>query len=71
MKIGLNMHLWSTHISDAPCSLLGELEAIGYDGFEVFLTNPERSCYEQVGKFRSSIDMKVDFRLGADRLFLQ
>ncbi len=37
MKIGMNTHLWSTHITDEHYADIGELKAIGYDGIEVFL----------------------------------
>lgn len=64
MKIGLNMHLWSTHITSEHFGAIEELKAIGYDGVEVFLSHPDRKGYEQLGAFARSIEMEVNGCLG-------
>ncbi len=64
MKIGMNMHLWSTHITDAHYADIGELKAIGYDGIEVFLAENDRPGYVELGNFLKSIDMEVNGCLG-------
>ena len=58
------MHLWSTNITDAHYADIGELKSIGYDGIEVFLADPKRSTYEDLGRFLTSIDMEVNGCLG-------
>ncbi len=64
MKIGMNMHLWSTHITDEHYADIGELKAIGYDGIEVFLAENDRPGYIELGNFLQSIDMEVNGCLG-------
>jgi len=64
MKIGMNMHLWSTHITDEHYADIGELKAIGYDGIEVFLAENDRLGYVDLGNFLKSIDMEVNGCLG-------
>ncbi|MDP0492356.1 MAG: sugar phosphate isomerase/epimerase family protein [Verrucomicrobiota bacterium JB023] len=64
MKIGLNMHLWSTHITKEHFGAIEELKKIGFDGVEIFLASPERSSYEEVGRFAQSIGMEVNGCLG-------
>ena len=64
MKIGLNTHLWSTHITKEHFGAIEKLKAIGYDGVEVFLASPERESYEELAKFAHSIDIEVNGCLG-------
>ncbi|MGJ8723632.1 MAG: sugar phosphate isomerase/epimerase family protein [Roseibacillus sp.] len=64
MKIGLNMHLWSTHITSEHFGAIEELKTIGYDGVEVFLASPERSSYDELGAFAKSIGIEVNGCLG-------
>ena len=35
MKIGLNLLLWATHVTDEHHDLLGKLAGYGYDGVEI------------------------------------
>jgi len=64
MKIGLNMHLWSTHITSAHFGAIEELKEIGYDGIEVFLASPDAKSYQEVGSFTQSIGMQANGCLG-------
>lgn len=64
MKIGMNMHLWSTHITAEHYGDIETLKSIGYDGVEVFLADPGRASYVDLGKFLSSIEMEVNGCLG-------
>lgn len=64
MKIGMNMHLWSTHITSEHFGAIEELKAIGYDGVEVFLAEPNRSSYDELATFAQSIDIEVNGCLG-------
>lgn len=64
MKIGMNMHLWSTHITSEHFSAIEELKKIGYDGIEVFLASPERGSYDELGTFAKSLGIEVNGCLG-------
>ena len=64
MKIGMNMHLWSTHITSEHFGSIEELKGIGYDGVEVFLAEPNRASYDELAAFAKSIDIEVNGCLG-------
>mgnify|MGYP000099376393 CR=1 FL=1 len=64
MKIGMNMHLWSTNVTQEHFADIETLKEIGYDGIEIFLAEPDRANYEQVGSFLQSIDLEVNGCLG-------
>ena len=64
MKIGMNMHLWSTNVSEEHFADIEKLKDIGYDGIEIFLAEPDRANYENVGSFLKSIDLEVNGCLG-------
>lgn len=64
MKIGMNMHLWSTHVTEEHFSDIEKLKEIGYEGIEIFLADPDRAGYEKVGSFLKSIDLEVNGCLG-------
>ena len=64
MKIGMNMHLWSTNVSEEHFADIEKLKDIGYDGIEIFLAEPDRANYENIGSFLKSIDLEVNGCLG-------
>ncbi|MFT5632800.1 MAG: D-psicose/D-tagatose/L-ribulose 3-epimerase [Rubritalea sp.] len=64
MKIGLNMHLWSTNITSAHFADIEKIKEVGYDGIEIFLAEPDTKNYEEVGAFLKSIDLEVNGCLG-------
>src|SRR5210317_431326 len=64
MKIGMNMHLWSTNVTEEHFADIEILKDIGYEGIEIFLAEPDRANYEQVGAFLKSIDLEVNGCLG-------
>lgn len=64
MKIGMNMHLWSTNVTKEHFADIEQLKEIGYDGIEIFLAEPDRANYEEVGAFLKSIDLEVNGCLG-------
>ncbi len=64
MKIGMNMHLWSTNVTEEHFADIEALKEIGYDGIEIFLAEPDRANYEKVGSFLQSIDLEVNGCLG-------
>ena len=58
------MHLWSTNVTQEHFADIETLKEIGYDGIEIFLAEPDRANYEQVGSFLQSIDLEVNGCLG-------
>jgi D-psicose/D-tagatose/L-ribulose 3-epimerase len=50
MKVGFNMLLWTTHVTDDDLPLLKSIKEAGYDGVEIpiFAGDPEH--FEKVGK---------------------
>ena len=64
MKIGMNMHLWSTNVTEEHFADIEKLKEIGYEGIEIFLAEPDRANYEKVGSFLKSIDLEVNGCLG-------
>lgn len=58
------MHLWSTNVTKEYFGDIEKLKEIGYEGIEIFLAEPDRANYEEVGRFLQSIDMEVNGCLG-------
>ncbi|MCK4293998.1 MAG: sugar phosphate isomerase/epimerase [Planctomycetes bacterium] len=50
MKIGFNMLLWTTHVTEEDLPLLETLKGIGYDGVEIPLFEGDVAHFEKVGK---------------------
>ena len=50
MKIGFNLLLWATHITEADFHLLETLKKVGYDGVEVPIFEGDRAHYEKLGR---------------------
>ena len=50
MKIGFNMLLWTTHITEKDFHLLDTLKKAGYDGVEIPLFEGQVAHFEKVGK---------------------
>ena len=50
MKVGFNMLLWTTHVTEEDFHLLETLKNIGYDGVEIPLFEGEVAHFEKVGK---------------------
>ncbi len=53
MKIGMNMLLWATHVTDEHYPVLERIKAAGFDGVEIFVGEGDRAHYERL---RSSLD---------------
>ncbi|MGF1474213.1 MAG: sugar phosphate isomerase/epimerase family protein [Geminicoccaceae bacterium] len=49
MKIGFNMLLWTTHVTDEHFRLLGELKKTGYDGIEIPVFEGDPSHFRELG----------------------
>ena len=50
MKIGFNMLLWTTHVTEEDLPLLETLKGIGYEGVEIPLFEGDVAHFEKVGK---------------------
>jgi D-psicose/D-tagatose/L-ribulose 3-epimerase len=50
MKVGFNMLLWTTHVTEEHLPLLEKMKNIGYDGVEVPLFEGDVEHFEKVGK---------------------
>ncbi len=50
MKIGFNMLLWTTHITEEDFPILDKLKKVGYDGIEVPVFEGDTSHFEKIGK---------------------
>ncbi len=59
MKIGMNMLLWTNHVTEEHYGLVEKLKATGYDGIELFLGECDITHYSKLGTQFSNIDMGV------------
>ncbi|MHC4099057.1 MAG: sugar phosphate isomerase/epimerase family protein, partial [Planctomycetota bacterium] len=50
MKVGFNMLLWTTHVTEEHLPLLQTLKDVGYDGVEVPLFEGDTEHFEKVGR---------------------
>ncbi len=50
MKVGFNMLLWTTHVTEKDLPLLETLKKVGYDGVEIPLFEGQPAHFEKVGK---------------------
>ena len=50
MKIGFNLLLWTTNLSEKDFHILDKLKNIGYDGVEIPIFSGEIDEYEKIGK---------------------
>ena len=59
MKIGMNMLLWTNHVTEEHYPIVDRLKTTGYDGIELFLGDGDLKHYTKLGKYFSSINMGV------------
>src|SRR6187551_3423332 len=50
MKLGFDLLLWTTHVTDAHWPIIEKLKATGYDGVEIPMFEGEVSHFEQLGR---------------------
>lgn len=50
MKVGFNMLLWTTHVTEEHLPLLETLKKVGYDGVEIPIFEGDTAHFEKVGK---------------------
>jgi D-psicose/D-tagatose/L-ribulose 3-epimerase len=69
MKFGMNMLLWSGDLTDATLPVLEKLKAMGYDGVELPIFDPDPKKFAQWGKRLDEIGLErtaVTCRSAAD-----
>ena len=57
MKIGMNMLLWTNHVTEEHYNIIDQLKATGYDGIELFLGEGNEKHYAKLGNHFSNIEM--------------
>lgn len=50
MKLGFNLLLWTTHVTDAHLPVIERLKATGYDGVEIPMFEGDPDHYERLGR---------------------
>ncbi len=50
MKVGFNMLLWTTHVTDDDLPLLESIKKAGYDGVEIPIFEGDPAHFEKVGQ---------------------
>jgi D-psicose/D-tagatose/L-ribulose 3-epimerase len=59
MKIGMNMLLWTNHVTEEHYGIVDTLKKTGYDGIELFLGEGDTKHYSKLGNQFSSMNMGV------------
>lgn len=59
MKIGINMLLWTNHVTEAHYPIIDTLKKIGYDGIELFLGEGDVKHYSKLGRHFADVNMDV------------
>lgn len=59
MKIGMNMLLWTNHVTEQHYDIVEELKKTGYDGIELFLGDGDEKLYSSLGRHFADIGMGV------------
>jgi len=57
MKIGINMLLWTDHITPEHYGIVDQLKKIGYHGIEIPLGQGDQAHYTSIGNHLASIEM--------------
>ena len=58
MKVGFNMLLWTTHVTDEHIPLFKTLKKVGYDGVEIPVFEGEPAHFKKVGKALKDADLE-------------
>ena len=59
MKIGMNMLLWTNHVTEQHYGIVDSLKQTGYDGIELFLGEGNEQHYSSLGNHFTEIEMGV------------
>ena len=57
MKLGFNLLLWTTHVTEAHWPIIETLKAVGYDGVEIPMFEGDPGHYEKLGKYLKSLGL--------------
>lgn len=57
MKIGMNMLLWTDHVTEQHFPIIEDLKKTGYDGIEVPLGTGDRAHYARIGAFLDDLGL--------------
>src|SRR4051812_2573697 len=57
MKIGMNLLLWTAHVTEAQYPIIDDLKKTGFDGVEVPLFEGDLAHYQKVGKHLQSVGL--------------
>lgn len=63
MKIGFNMLLWTSHITEEDFPIPDKLKKVGYDGIEVPVFEGDTSHFEKIGMKHLSNSKEIFLRL--------
>lgn len=59
MKIGMNMLLWTNHVTEEHYPIVDQLKAVGYDGIELYMGDGDIKHYTKLGSHFSDLDLGV------------
>lgn len=59
MKIGINMLLWTNHLTEQHYHIIDKLKQTGYDGIELFLGQGDVPEYTRLGKYLKDNELGV------------
>jgi D-psicose/D-tagatose/L-ribulose 3-epimerase len=59
MKIGMNMLLWTNHVTEQHFNIVDKLKVVGYDGVELFLGEGDEQLYSMLGNHFANMDLGV------------
>ena len=59
MKIGMNMLLWTNHVTEQHYQIIDQLKKVGYDGIELPLGEGNIDYYKALGNHLSGLEMGV------------
>ncbi|MRI00541.1 TIM barrel protein [Kriegella sp. EG-1] len=59
MKIGMNMLLWTNHVTEEHFPIVDTLKKVGYDGVELFLGEGNEAHYTKLGRYFTDTEMGV------------
>ena len=59
MKIGMNMLLWTNHVTEEHYPIVDQLKETGYDGIELYMGDGDVTHYKKLGDHFSDLGMGV------------
>lgn len=59
MKIGMNLLLWTNHVTEAHYPIIDDLKEAGYDGIELYMGEGDVAHYAKLGNHLSQLGMGV------------